>query len=54
MISGQVKALQISKVDEVNFYLVGSRFHNKLFGDLVVIWSVSRFHNESMRVIDIW
>ena len=40
--------------DEVNCYLVGSRLHNKLFGDLVVIWSVSRFHNESLRVIAIW
>ena len=27
------QALQISEMDEVNCYLVGSRFHNKLLGD---------------------
>ena len=31
-------------MDEVNCYLVGSRFYNKLFGDLFVILSDSRFH----------
>ena len=38
----------------VNCYLVGFRLHNKLLGDLVVIWSISRFHNESLRMIAIW
>ena len=37
----------------VSCYLVGSKFQNKLLGDLVVIWSDSRFHNELLRGIAI-
>ena len=48
------QALQISEVVKVNCYLVGFRLHNKLLGDLVVIWSDSRFHNELLRGIAIW
>ena len=46
--------MQISEMDEVNCYLVRSRFHNKLLGDLVVIWSDSRFHKKLLRGIVVW
>ena len=35
-------------------HLVGSRFYNKLLGDLAVIWSDSIFHNEFLKGIAIW
>ena len=41
-------------LDKVNCYLVGFRLHNRLLGDLVVIWSISGFHNESLRMVPIW